>query len=123
MKKLIVLFIAVVAIFCFSSCKKATPSDTVKGYYEALMKGDFEKAMTYTDITDKEEIQQHIDKMKGCNLKVSEYEILSETLADDGQSAVVAVKYTSSSSWSSKPSESNKTLDLVKKDGKWVIHE
>lgn len=123
MKKIIVLLCAVVAVLGMTSCKKSSPSDTVNAYYKALQAGDYEKAFTYTDLTDQEEIQKQIQKFQGFNIKIVNYEILSETVSDDGNSAVVEVKQTTTSSFNETPEEDTKKLDLVKKDGKWLLHE
>ena len=123
MKKIIVLLCAVAAVFGMSSCKKSSPSDTVNAYYKALQAGDYEKAFSYTDIADQAEVKKQIEKIQGFNLKVVSYEILSETISDDGNSAVVEVKQSTTSSFNDTPEEETKKLDLVKVDGKWLLHE
>ena len=92
MKKLIVILCAVVAVFGLTSCKSSSPSDTVKAYYKALQAGDYEKALSYTDITDQETIQKQIAKYKEFDIKVVDFEILSENVSEDGNSATVEVK-------------------------------
>lgn len=123
MKKFIILLCAVAAVFGMTSCKKASPTDTVNAYYKALQAGDYEKAFTYTDITDKEEVKKQIEKFQGFNVKIVSYEILSETISDDGNSAVVEVKQSTTSAFNETPEEETKKLDLVKVDGKWLLHE
>lgn len=123
MKKLVVLIIIVASIFGMSACKSASPSDTVKAYYEALQVPDYEKALSYTDISDQEEIQKQLEKFKGFNMKVVSFEILSEKISEDGNSATVDVKQSVTSSFNETPEESTKTLNLVKVDGKWKLHE
>ena len=123
MKKLIIILCAAVAVFGMTSCKSSSPTDTVNAYYKALKAGDFEKALTYTDITDQEAIQDQLEKYKGFDIKILDYEVLSETIAEDGNSAVVEVKQTMTSSFNKEPKESTKNLDLLKVDGKWKIHE
>lgn len=122
MKKLIVILCAVVAVFGLTSCKSSSPSDTVKAYYKALQAGDYEKALSYTDITDQEAIQQQIAKYKEFDIKVIDFEILSEKISEDGNSATVEVKNTVTSSFNQEPEESTKELKLVKVDGKWKLH-
>ena len=123
MKKLIIILCAAVAVFGMTSCKSSSPTDTVNAYYKALKAGDFEKALTYTDIMDQEAIQDQLEKYKGFDIKILDYEVLSETIAEDGNSAVVEVKQTMTSSFNKEPKESTKNLDLLKVDGKWKIHE
>lgn len=122
MKKLIVILCAVVAVFGLTSCKSSSPSDTVKAYYKALQAGDYEKALSYTDITDQEVIQKQIEKYKEFDIKVVDFEILSEKISEDGNSATVEVKNTVTSSFNQEPEESTKELKLVKVDGKWKLH-
>lgn len=122
MKKLFVILCAVVAVFGLISCKSSSPSATVEAYYKALQAGDYEKALSYTDITDQEAIQKQIEKYKGFDIKVVDFEILSEKVSEDGNSATVEVKSTVTSSFNEAPDESTKKMELVKVDGKWKIH-
>jgi hypothetical protein len=122
MKKLFVIVLAVVAVFGMTSCKSSSPSKVVNEYYKALQAGDIQKAMTYTDIVDQEKIQEQIEKYQGFDVKIVSYEVLSETIAEDGNTAEVEVKQSATSSFNSEPKEDTKTLRLVKVDGKWKIH-
>jgi hypothetical protein len=122
MKKLIIVLFAVVAVFGMTSCKKSSPSSVVESYYKALQVPDYEKALSYTDITDQDELKSQLEKLEGFKTKVIDFEILSETIAEDGNSAVVEVKYNMTSSFNETPQEQTKKLNLVKVDGKWKIH-
>ncbi len=122
MKKLIIVLFAVVAVLGLTSCKKSSPSSVVESYYKALQVPDYEKALSYTDIVDQEELKSQLEKLEGFKTKVIDFEILSETIADDGNSAVVEVKYNMTSSFNETPQEQTKKLNLVKVDGKWKIH-
>lgn len=122
MKKLIVIVFAMVAVLGMTSCKSSSPSNVVKDYYKALQAGDFKKAMTYTDLATDEDIQKQIEKYQSFNIKIQDFEILSETIAEDGNSAVVEVKQTMTSAFNEEPKEDTKKLELVKVDGKWKIH-
>ena len=122
MKKLIVIICAVAAVFGMASCKSASPSDTVKEYYKALQKPDYQKALSYTDIANPEEVQKQVEKFQNFNFKVIDFEIVSETISEDGNSAVVETKCTTTSSFNAEPEEDTKKLNLVKVDGKWKIH-
>ena len=122
MKKIFVILFAVAAVFGLASCSSSSPSGTVKAYYKALQAGEYEKALSYTDITDQEEIQQQVAKFKSFDVKIIDFEILSENISEDGNTAVVEVKQSSTSAMNSNPEESVKKLELVKVDGKWKIH-
>lgn len=122
MKKLFVILIAIAAVLGMTSCKSSSPSGVVKDYYKALQAGDIQKAMTYTDLATDEDIQKQVEKYQSFNIKIISYEIVSETIAEDGNSAVVEVKQTMTSAFNEEPKEDTKELKLVKVDGKWKIH-
>lgn len=112
----------VVVALLLASCGSSSPKDVTNSYYKALQKGDFEKALSYTTaVDDKDEIQKEIKKMEGLDVKIPEYEIISEEISDDGQTAVVEVKYKFTSSFNSEPEESTNKVKLIKQDGKWKI--
>lgn len=122
MKKLTVILCALVAVFCLASCNStSTPTGVVKAYHDALSSGNYEKAVTYTVLTDQEDLDGYAKKLKDCEYKVLSYEILSETISEDGESAVVEVKRTTSSTLSKEPKESTDKVNLKKVDGKWKI--
>lgn len=123
MKKLALFVSALLMVFAFSSCSKTSPKDVANDYYTALQKGDFEKAMTYTTLTDSEEIQKSVQKMQGIEFKITEFEIINEEIAEDGNSATVEVKYSYTSAFNNDPEEKTEKLNLIKEDGKWKIKE
>jgi len=112
----------VIAALLLVSCGSSSPKDVTNSYYKALQKGDFEKALSYTTVVeDEDEIQKEIKKMEGLDVKIPEYEIVSEEISEDGQTAVVEVKYKFTSSFNSEPEESTNKVKLIKQDGKWKI--
>ncbi len=111
----------VAAALLMTSCGSSSPKDVTNNYYKAIQKGDFEKALSYTTVDDNEEMKREIEKMKGLDIKVPEYEIVSEEISEDGETAVVEVKYKFTSSFNSDPEESTNNVKLVKRDGKWKI--
>lgn len=123
MKKLSVILCALVAVFGLASCNStSTPTGIVKAYHEALSSGNYEKAVTYTTLTSQEELDSYAKKLKDLEYKVLNYEILSETISEDGENAVVEVKRTTTSSMNKEPKESTDKVKLSKVDGKWKIH-
>ncbi|MBQ3740132.1 MAG: DUF4878 domain-containing protein [Bacteroidales bacterium] len=122
MKKLFTIMSVVVVALLLVACGSSSPKDVTNSYYKALQKGDYEKALSYTTaVDDKDEIQKEIKKMEGLDVKIPEYEIVSEEISDDGQTAVVEVKYKFTSSFNSEPEESTNKVKLIKQDGKWKI--
>ncbi len=123
MKKLTVILCALVAVFCLASCNStSTPTGVVKAYHQALSSGDYEKAVTYTELTTQEDLDGYAKKLKDYEYKVLSYEIISETISEDGESAVVEVKRTTTSSFNKEPKESTDKVKLSKVDGKWKIN-
>lgn len=104
------------------ACNTNDPAKIVQNYFEAFEKGDYKKAMSLTTIESNEEIESQVKKMEGMELKISDFEIVSENISDDGQTAEVEVKYSFSSVFN-KPKESSQTIELVKQDGKWKIKD
>ncbi|MCR4827260.1 MAG: DUF4878 domain-containing protein [Bacteroidales bacterium] len=122
MKKLNVILCALVVVFCLVSCNSAsTPTSVVKSYLDALSSGDYEKAISYTELTDKEDIDGYAKKLKDVEYKVLSYEVLSETISEDGESAVVEVKKTATNTLNKNPKETTDKVKLSKVDGKWKI--
>lgn len=122
-KKLYILFgIAFLALFAVA-CNSNDPTKTVQNYFEALQKGDYKEAMSLTTIESDEEIESQAKKLEGIELKVSDFEVVSKNVADDGQTAEVEVKYRFSSVFNETPEESSQTIGLVKQDGKWKIKD
>ena len=123
MKKLALFVSALLMVFAFSSCSKTSPKDVANDYYSALKKGDFEKALSYTNMTNSEEIQQSVQKMQGIEFKITEFEIINEEIAEDGNSATVEVKYSYTSAFNKDPEEKTEKLNLIKEDENWKIKE
>ena len=121
MKRILLIISIVATALILASCSSTSPKDVTNSYYKALQKGDFEKALTYTTVEHNEEVKKEVEKMKGLEVKIPEYEIVSEEISEDGQSAVVEVKYKFTSSFNSEPEESTNNVKLVKQDGKWKI--
>jgi hypothetical protein len=122
MKKLNVILCALVVVFCLVTCNSAsTPTSVVKSYLDALSSGDYEKAISYTELTDKEDIDGYAKKLKDVEYKVLSYEVLSETISEDGESAVVEVKKTATNTLNKNPKETTDKVKLSKVDGKWKI--
>ena len=122
MKKLTVILCALVAVFCLASCNStSTPTGVVKAYHDALSSGNYEKAVTYTTLTSQEDLDGYAKKLKDLEYKVLSYEVLSETISEDGETAVVEVKRTTTSSMNKEPKESTDKVKLSKVDGKWKI--
>lgn len=121
MKKIIIIAAVIFITFSLSSCSHGSPKSVVDSYFNALQKGDYTTAMSYTTLND-EEIQEQAKKLEGLEFKVSEYEILDETINDDKNTATVQVKY-KFTSLMGENEVNDKEIKLIKKDKQWKIEE
>lgn len=109
MKKLFYLVVAIAAVGMMASCGGAsTPGAAAKSYVEEFAAGNYDKFMEglYVDPDeDMAEIEQQKTmltsalKEKGDASKtekqgISKVEVVSETIAEDGQTATVMLRYT-----------------------------
>ena len=102
MKKTFTLMLAamMVCAFAFVGCQKNTPRAYVDKFYTALKNKDYATLvdmMPETQELSKEDKDGVIELMKqfdGFSGGVKDYEIVSEEIAKDGQTAIVKVKVT-----------------------------
>lgn len=115
MKKVLIFAITalVVCSFAFVSCgqsgdstettkssKKSSPSATLEKVLKELKNKDYKAALMYTVGTEnytEEEVNGLSELMQmvyEANGGLKDYEILGETISEDGQAASVALKYT-----------------------------
>ena len=130
MKKLITLSFLVVAVLSFISCSPSSPGKALKSYltdlknenYESFIKGVYFPEDMDEQRKKKDEAQLlAIIKEKGAKEYekkggVKSIEILSETISEDGKSAVVEYKQTFGNGEEEKQSQK-----MIKKDDKWFI--
>ena len=117
----LILVVSVLIIGCGGN-KTSTPKDAVNEYYSLMKSGKMEKAMALTTMTD-EEIKKEIAKYEGFKLEIKNYEIVSEQIAEDGQSAKVKVKFCFTSSMTDKVEEQTSTVKLNLIEGVWKIKD
>lgn len=132
MKKVFYLSLMVMAMFVMAACSSSpsTPGDALKKYSEYLQKGDYEKfvdGLAFDESQDaakikeqkealismlKEKISKEYEKKGG----IKDIEIISEQIAEDGNTAVVKTKYTYGNGETEEGDQ-----QMVKKDGKWLM--
>jgi hypothetical protein len=129
MKKIFMLLVALMAL-CMVACSSApaTPSDVAAQIYEQLMAGDYESVAESfyfgNEDPEKEEqaramilsmLNEKVGKTADSKGGMKGYEILSETIAEDGQSAKVELMTTFGNGTTDKT-----YVDLVlDKEGNW----
>lgn len=117
------LVIAVCAMAVCSCDKTMTPSEVVGAYFNQLQKGHLKKAYSYT-CWDKKEVEETIEKLEGLNIRIKDFETLSEVIADDGESAVVNVRYTYVYAFDNSETMEDtveEEINLILIDGQWKI--
>lgn len=101
--------------------KSDSPKDVVEQVSKLLIKGDLEKSLNFYNGIDDEDskafvlglMQMGMDATQGLKA----YEILEETIAEDGTTAKVKVKYTYGDD-----TEKTTTEKLVKTDSGWKLN-
>ena len=128
MKRVLSIFAVVAALFMVS-CGGSTPSDAAVEVYQMIIDGKYDAVAEnmYYESTDAEEVEQskaliasmlkekaapQFEKKGG----IKNVEALSETIAEDGQSAVVELKITYGDG-----SEETEKADMKLDDGKWKL--
>ncbi|MDR0833783.1 MAG: DUF4878 domain-containing protein [Candidatus Symbiothrix sp.] len=132
MKKVMSLFVAAIAVLAVSSCGGGkSPADIEKSIYTQFQKGNYERGLdiyfanidTGEGETDKEQVKAVAEKIKASATQgfekkegIKSFEILEETIAEDGETATVKTKIIAGDG-----SEDTQTTKYVKRDGKWKI--
>lgn len=121
----------VMTMFVMAACSSSnTPGGALKQYSEYLQKGDYEKfvdGLTFDESQDaatvkeqkaalvsmlKEKVSKEYEKKGG----IKSIEILSEEIAEDGNTAVVKTKHTYGNGETEEGDQ-----QMVKRDGKWLM--
>lgn len=133
MKKILTLIFAIAATgLAVSSCSSgaSSPGEAAKQYAGYLAEGKYDKfvdACYYPADTPSDELKEQRAGMKSLltekvdesleeNGGITSVEVLSETIAADGQSAYVELRYT----YGNGETDDN-DMDLVLHDGRWLM--
>lgn len=131
MRKLVYFSVMAVAMLFVVSCSSSgdTPSGALKNYVSAMQGGDYDKFVEGIDVSSiapekqaetregfsamlKEKGEKELEKKGG----LKDFEILSEEMAEDGNSAVVKFKQIYGNG-----EEEESEQKMVKVDGKWLM--
>lgn len=132
-KSLFVTLIASFALIMISCGSKTnSPAKTAEKIATALQKGDYKTIVENVYMGDsenqsKEEIEGQKQMLEGLlkekgaksikeNGGIKTYEVIEETVAEDGKTAKVKMKYTYNNG-----SEDTETMSFVKADDKWFL--
>jgi len=132
MKKLLTLALALTALVLTVSCgtKSASPGAAAKAYMEALAAGDYEKVtdgmyfgpdMTAEETEEARAMWLSLIREKGAGDieekgGIQSVELVSEEIAEDGQSATVVLKTTDGNGETEEDS-----MKMVLVDGRWLM--
>lgn len=129
MKQLIRLGLMLIAVLAMVSCTPSTPGAALKNYMSALSEKDYEKFIEGCNISEADsdkakEIHEGLIAMiqeKGSKTiekkgGLKEIEIVSEEMAEDGNSAIVTYKQHYGDG-----SVKEDTQKMIKVDGKWLM--
>lgn len=135
MKKLFYLFsVITLATLVLSACspKANTPSAAAEKVAKAMQKGDYKTVVNQMNFEEEEgSSSKDVDAQKEMfaslleekasesiaeNGGIKSYEIIEESIAEDGQTAKVKVKYTYNND-----SVETETMSFVNKDGDWLL--
>ena len=122
------LFMLIIALG-MSSCTPSTPSDAMEEYLSHMKSGDYEAFVDGIKFSEtdpaklkesrealvaliKEKGSKNFEKKNG----IKKFEILSETVSEDGNSATV--KYIT---YFGDGSDKEETAKMIKVDGKWMM--
>jgi hypothetical protein len=127
MKKLLFgIFTCLCALIMVSCAGSSTPTSKAEAYLDDMKAGDyaaviehlhFKKAMTDQD---KQQLATMLEEKGQKSIEkdgaIASYEIISETISEDGTTATVEslIKYEGGK-------EKNETIKLVNIDGKWLV--
>ena len=119
MKQLIRLGLMLVVVLAMVSCTPSTPGAALKNYMSALSDKDYEKFIDGCNISEADsdkakEIREGLIAM--IQEKGSKIEIVSEEMAEDGNSAIVTYKQHYGDG-----SVKEDTQKMIKVDGKWLM--
>ena len=132
MKKVLYFSLMLVAMLAMASCSSSpsSPGSAMKEYSEYLQKGDYAKFVDGLAFDDKQSADQIKEQKEALTSMLKEkvskeyekkggikdIEVLSEEVAEDGNTAVVKTKLTYGNGETEEGEQ-----DMVKKDGKWLM--
>ena len=122
MKRALYITLAVSLLLIISCAANTSPHRLVKQFYKAIDKGDYNRALSYTNLIDEVDAELYYAIMekvsKSIEIKggVKSIEIVDEQINDEGTHAIIATIITYGDG-----SEDQEYCDLFLQEDGWVI--
>lgn len=119
MKKNIIILSALLALFV-AACSSDTPDQVVEKFYHATQVGDYDEALTYTNLNgrEKEVLTEFLENM---GMSIYSYEVLGSNIDEGDSTALVYVHLMTSNSIKTDTSETEVNIPCVKERRKWKV--
>ncbi len=119
MKKNIIILTALFAMFV-AACSNDTPDQVVDKFYHATQVGDYDKALTYTNLNGQEK-KVLVEFLKNMGMSIYDYEVLGTHIDEGDSTALVYVHLKTSNSINTDTSENEINVPCVKEGHKWKV--
>lgn len=123
MKKLCILFICAMAAVLVGCGPQSSPEKVVKGYYEALEKQDFDKAVEYVapnSMIKKEDLSSLLKNIYQGDFGIADYKVLGACKTTN-DAADVAVAFQFKKVGKGELDKTMKVEKTVRMDGNWYL--
>ena len=119
MKKTIIILAALFALFA-TACSSDTPDEVVDKFYHATQVGDYDKALTYTNLNgpEKEVLTEYL---KNMGMVIYDYEVLGANIDEGDTTALVYVHLMTSNSINTDTSETEVNIPCIKDGRNWKV--
>ena len=117
---LIISTVILAVVFCACS-GSSSPKAVVNDYYKALKSGDFEKAMTYTDLPE-EARPVVIEYLDSIGMVIHTFEVTGSTLGEGDTTAFVNLHLVTSNAFFPDSIADDIIVPCIKNGRNWKVH-
>jgi len=119
MKKKIIL-LSVLATMFMTGCRQEPPETVVDNFYKATQTKDFEQALTFTNLTDKEK-EPLLALLSNMDMEIYEYEIYGSNIDEGDTSATVYIRLVTSNKSNPQKEEVELNIPCVRQGRDWKV--
>ncbi len=120
MKKIAILFSALLMLSFLSCTHKNTPDSVVTQFYQATQENNFQKAMTYTNLA-QEEQEQVIQVLDQMGMVIHRFEVIETTIDEGDSTAFVTLHLVTSNAFNPDSNSSDLEIPCVKVGNEWKV--